>query len=87
MWTAGGSAAGGIFKVCTGVNFLETDEADAASGYFLGGFEDAGLDGAPADKPNSAVLNYPSGVVLEGVAARKCSWRALRTRSTSRLRA
>lgn len=68
VWTAGGSAAGGIFKVCTGVNFNVVDEADAASGYFLGGFEDAGLDGAPADKPNSAVLNYPSGVVLEGVA-------------------
>lgn len=68
VWTAGGSAAGGVFKVCTGVNFIETTEDLVASGYFLGGFEDAGLDGAPADKPNSAVLNYPSGVVLEGAA-------------------
>lgn len=50
------------------MNFNVADEADASSGYFMGGFEDAGLDGAPADKPNSAVLNYPSGVVLEGVA-------------------
>lgn len=68
IWTAGGSAAGGIFKVSTGVNFIETTEDLVASGYFLGGFEDAGLDGAPADKPNSGVLNYPSGVVLEGAA-------------------
>ncbi|MEG0503780.1 MAG: molybdopterin-dependent oxidoreductase [Raoultibacter sp.] len=73
VWTAGGSAAGGVFKVCTGVNFIKTDEASVASGYFLGGFEDAGINNAPADKPNSAVLNYPSGVVLEGAAGKELS--------------
>lgn len=69
VWTSDGSAAGGVFKVCTGVNFNVVDDPDAvANGWYVGGFEDPYLDNAGADKPNSAVLNYPSGVVLEGVA-------------------
>lgn len=68
LWVPRSSAAC-CYKVCTGFDFIQTTQADSETGYYLGGFLD-NYDGktVPADKPNSAVLNYPSGVVLDGVA-------------------
>lgn len=68
LWLPRGSAAA-AYKVCEGFNLIEAeDETTANNGFYLGGFEDAGLDGQPADKPNAGVLNMPTGTVLEGVA-------------------
>lgn len=66
LWVPRASAACN-YKVCMGVDFIETTEDDTATGFYLGGFEDEYKGQVVAgDKPNSAVLNYPSGVVLEG---------------------
>ena len=66
IWTPRTWAAE-IYRVSTGINFIETTEENSKTGYYLGDFVDPSVETA-ASKPNSAVLNYPTGVVLEGVA-------------------
>ena len=67
LWLPRGSAAA-AYKVCEGFNIIQDDEGTEDNGFYVGGFLDEGLGGVAADKPNSAVLNYPTGVVLGGVA-------------------
>lgn len=61
------TCAGSCYKVITGLTAITTDDATATNGVWYGDFEDPSV-GTAASKPNSAVLNYPTGVVLEGVA-------------------
>lgn len=64
-WIPGVSAAEQV-KCMTGFNLIATDEADAANGVFLGDFTDPSV-GLAASKPNSGVLNLPTGVVKKYV--------------------
>jgi DMSO/TMAO reductase YedYZ molybdopterin-dependent catalytic subunit len=60
------ASAGECVRVFTGFDVITTDEETAANGYFTGDFTDP-VTGEPASKPNSAVLNFPTGVVQKYV--------------------
>lgn len=57
-------SSGSMIKVLTGLDMIKADEhKDSSSAAFFGDFTDPAIDDS-ASKPNSAVLNYPSGVIL-----------------------
>lgn len=60
------TSAGTMVKVFTGYTVLTVDEDQASTGVFTGDFEDPAV-GEPASKPNSGVLNLPTGVVQKYV--------------------
>lgn len=65
-----GGASGGDFTKRVVEVRIETAPADKLDGeFFVGQFEDPAT-GEVASKPNSAVLNYPSGVVLQDQAGK-----------------
>ncbi len=60
------TSAGTMVKCFTGYKVLTVDEDKASTGVFVGDFEDPSV-GTAASKPNSGVLNLPTGVVQKYV--------------------